>query len=126
MKDNYKRPSRTSDYNERESGPSAEAVSLTKKEQDNRHKIQGRYLTTYRIGQFFGFIYNLALLYLVYDLIKNGEKTLALQIFALNTAIIAFVILTFLIERKLFSRRMDHKRNNRRPDHRNRKPMRQN
>lgn len=97
---------------------------LMKKEQDHRHKTQARHLTTFRLGQFLGFLYNLALLYLVYNLIQTGEKTLALKIFALNAAIVAFVLLTFLIEKRLAAKRYENNKrgNYRRPDNRNRKP----
>ena len=88
---------------------SPELSDLTKKEQDYRHQWQEKYLRThnfsFRLGQFFGLIYNLAVLYLVYDLIKDGEKTLALKILILNFGIIAFAILVTAIERKILSRK---------------------
>jgi len=82
---------------------------LTKREQEHRHQWQDKFLklnnTTFRAGQLFGLIYNLALLYLVYDLIQNGEKDLALKIFTLNIAIIAFALLVTTVERKILSRK---------------------
>ncbi len=109
MKENHSRPR---NFNNREEGNSHDS-NLLKIEQEHRHEIQHRYLATYRLGQLLGLIYNLALLFLVYFLIKNGEKELAFKIFALNAAVIAFTILTLLIDKKLFSRRVDNKRRGR-------------
>jgi len=98
---------------------------LVKKEQDYRHKWQDRYLkahiSTFRLGQIFGLIYNIALLALVYDLIQNGEKQLALRIFMFNAAIIAFAILVTSVERKVLSRKSSrrHNTNNRFRNHSN-------
>jgi hypothetical protein len=118
MKDNNRqRPSRSFDSYERDQDSSSNS-SLTRAEQDHRHKIQNRYLNTFRFGQVCGLIYNLALLYLVYDLIINGEKFLALQIFVINASIIAFVILTFIIERRISSRRFNNRKPQRRHDNR--------
>lgn len=89
---------------------------LAKKEQDHRHQWQDRCLrshgTNFRIGQVFGFIYSLGLLYLVYDLIQKGEKILALQIFAISAGLLAFALVLTTFERK-FSTRKPSKRNSR-------------
>lgn len=91
-------------------------IELTKKEQEYRHQWQEKYLNahnfSFRLGQFFGLIYNLGLLYLAYDLIKDGEKTLAFKILALNFGIIAFAILVTAIERKVLSRKPPRKMHN--------------
>jgi hypothetical protein len=82
---------------------------LLKKEQDHRHKWQDKYLGSsafsFRLGQIFGIIYNLALLFLVYDLVQAGEKDLALKIFFGNLALIAFALLVTSIERKVLSKK---------------------
>ena len=82
---------------------------LTKKEQDYRHKWQDKFIrtstSTFRLGQVFGLIYNLAVLYLVYDLVQDGEKDLALKIFVLNIGIIAFALLVTSVERKVLTRK---------------------
>ncbi len=82
---------------------------LTEKEQEHRHQWQDKYLKSYsssfRMGQVFGLIYNIALLFVIYNLIKEGEKDLAIKIFTLNIAIIAFAILVTSIERKILSRK---------------------
>src|SRR4051812_12223109 len=85
------------DYSERNEESSALLEQLVEKEQIHRHRWQDKYLKTstlsFRLGQFFGVIYNLALLVLVYDLIQEGEKDLALKIFFGNIALIAFALL---------------------------------
>lgn len=68
------------------------------------------------IGQIFGLIYNLALLYLVYDLAQAGSDKLALGIFALNAALIIFAA----IFNKKSSKRRPNSYNNR--DSRSRSP----
>lgn len=82
---------------------------LIKKEQDYRHKWQDKFIKsntlTFRLGQVFGLVYNLAVLYVVYTLIQDGEKTLALKIFAANLALIAFAILVTGVERKVLNRK---------------------
>ena len=84
-------------------------IKMAQQEQEHRHNWQERYLAshnvTYRVGQFFGVAYNAGLLYLVYSLIESGEKSLALNIFSINAAIMVFAILATTIERKIFSRR---------------------
>jgi hypothetical protein len=106
---------------------------MAKKEQEHRHGWQSKYLTshnfTYRIGQLFGFIYNIALLYVVYDLITSGEKDLGLKIFAINAALMIFLILITTIERRIFSRRPSMRprnnnanRNNKRAPNKSREP----
>ncbi len=94
-------------YNSHESSP--QLSDLTKKEQEHRHQWQDKYLRSnaisLRIGQVFGLLYNLALLAVVYDLIKDGEKDLALKIFFGNLAIIAFALLVTSLERKISSRK---------------------
>ncbi len=55
---------------------------------------------TYSSSHFLGFIYNLALLYLVYYLINNGEKAFALIIFSVNALIVILAILTKVNDRR--------------------------
>ena len=64
-------------------------IDMAKKEQEHRHAWQDKYLRfhsfSYKTGLIFGFIYNVALLYLIYDLIKEGNQSLALKLFIINT-----------------------------------------
>lgn len=82
---------------------------LIKKEQDYRHKWQDKFIKsntlTFRLGQVFGLIYNLAVLYVVYTLIQDGEKNLALKLFITNIALIAFSLVVTGVERKILSRK---------------------
>lgn len=92
-------------YRERSSASS----ELIEKEQDYRHQWQDKFLkshtTNFRLGQLLGFLYNVALLYLVYHLILSGEKKLALVIFSLNAFIIIFGLLVTTIERKVIHKK---------------------
>lgn len=84
-------------------------IDMAKKEQEHRHDWQSKYLKSHnistRIGQVFGLVYNLGLLYVVYDLINTGEKELAIKLFTINAALMMFAILVTTFERKVFSRR---------------------
>ncbi len=95
---------------------SQELLDLAEKEQRHRHKWQDNYLkassSSFRAGQIFGLIYNLALLYFVYDLVQNGDRDLAIKIFALNVGIIAFALLVTSIERRVFSKKSPPRKNN--------------
>jgi uncharacterized membrane protein len=105
-----------SNFSERDESP--EFSGLVKKEQDYRHKWQDKYLKSttlsFRLGQIFGVIYNLALLALVYDLIKSDEKDLALKLFFGNIALIAFALLVTSIERKVLSKKPPRRGSNNR------------
>lgn len=131
MRDNRNNRSYQDSYSERNNENSSGLSELIKKEQDHRHKWQEKYLRSYnltfRFGQFFGLIYNIILLGLIYNLIRDGEKDLALKLFTLNIAIIAFALLVTSIERRVLSkkplRRNDggnrfHNNRNRRPSSR--------
>ncbi len=93
-----------------DSSESRPALSeLTKQEQEHRHQWQDNYLksqnNTFRLGQLFGFAYNIALLYLVYDLIQQEEKKLALAIFVINALVIIFGLLITSSQRRPSSRK---------------------
>ena len=123
---------RNDSQSDKEENSSISPLNLIKKEQDYRHKWQDKYTksttTTFRLGQICGLTYNLAFLYLVYDLAQDGERALALKIFILNLVIIAFGLLVTSVERKILFRkparksRNDNKRLNRNnnPQNRNR------
>ena len=95
-------------------------IDLTKKEQDHRHKLQENQQkannSSYFYGMIFGVIYNLGLLYLIYDLINQGYRSLALKLFIINAFLIlsCFSLLTF--SRKMSARKPNNKNydNNRR------------
>jgi uncharacterized membrane protein len=107
------RENRNNSYLERENEGSLANHDLIKKEQEYRHKWQDKFIKsnilTFRLGQLFGLAYNLALLYLVYILIQDGEKSLALKIFISNLALIAFAVLVTGVERKVLSRKPTRK-----------------
>lgn len=117
MRENRHRPSNNSyddSYSsERTREGSPVSSELVKKEQDYRHQWQDKYLksniSSFRLGQVFGLIYNLALLWVIYDLIQDGEKSLALKLFVGNLAIIAFALLVTSIERKFLTRKPPRK-----------------
>lgn len=91
-------------------------LELAKKEQDHRHSWQDKYLKfhnfSYKTGLVFGFVYNVALLFLIFNLVKQGDKSLALKLFVINTFLIIFAIIVTAVERKITTRkpprRMNH------------------
>ena len=97
------------DYEIAAPGSVSKLLELAQKEQEHRHSWQDRYLKfhnfSYKAGVFFGFIYNMALLWLIYDLIQQGSTALALKLFAINAALIAFAIVATKIERKITTRK---------------------
>jgi uncharacterized membrane protein len=95
-------------------------IDLTKKEQDHRHKLQENQQkannSSYFFGMILGVIYNLSLLYLIYDLINDGYRALALKLFIINAFLIlsCFGLLTFsrkLSFKKPFNKNYDNRRN---------------
>lgn len=109
MRDNRKNNNSRNYSSERGDEESSENFSLIKKEQEHRQKWQDNCLRakniTFRFGQFCGLIYNIALLAVIYDLVQNQREDLALKIFALNVALIAFALLITLFERKVSFRK---------------------
>ena len=96
-------------------------IDLTKKEQDHRHKLQENQQkannSSYFFGMIFGTIYNLGLLYLIYDLISEGYRSLALKLFIINAFLIlsCFGLLTFsrkMSARKPYNKNYDNNRRN--------------
>lgn len=69
-----------------------------------RPKKRGKSLS-FRLGQVFSFGYNLAVIYLVYTLIQQGEKDLALKIFFGNLMLIAFALILTFFSNKAFAER---------------------
>jgi hypothetical protein len=106
---NKMRENRHDNYRERDRDSHSPANELVKKEQDYRHKWQDKFLKshtfTFRLGQIFGLVYNLAVLCITYKLIQNGEKSLALKLFFGNLALMAFAILVTTVERKVLSKK---------------------
>jgi hypothetical protein len=118
MKENqYNKPHSSSYSNprvERDYGDSPSNYEIVKKEQEYRHRLQEKYLkintASFRIGQLFGLIYNLALVYILYVLIRGGDKDLALKIFTLNAALIAFAVGLSTFEKRIFARNFSQKK----------------
>lgn len=103
-------PARVLEYYENiEPGSVGKLMDLAKKEQDHRHSWQDRYLKfhnfSYKSGIFCGFLYNVALLALVYKLIEIGKSGLALKLFVINAVLIAFAITVTFVERRLVTRK---------------------
>ena len=90
-------------------GSVSKLVEMAKKEQEHRHSWQDKYLKlynfNYKTGLLFGFIYNIALLVMIYNLIHQGRENLALKLFAVNAVLIAFAIIVTVVERKITTRK---------------------
>jgi uncharacterized membrane protein len=91
-------------------------IEMTKKEQEHRHAWQDKYLrfhnVSYKTGLIFGFIYNMALLALIYDLIRAGNQPLALKLFLINAGLLAFAIIVTAIQRKVTTRKPPRRTHN--------------
>lgn len=96
-------------YENIESGSANRLLDLAKKEQDHRHSWQDRYLKfhnfSYKAGLVCGFIYNIALLALIYKLIEGDKPKLALKLFVVNAILIAFALIVTYVERKITTRK---------------------
>lgn len=105
-------------------------VEMAEKEQKHRHDWQDRYLSShnfsYRSGQLFGLIYNLGVLYLVYSLFRDGDKSSAIKLFLINAAIVIFAILFTTFERRIFTRRPEKKFKNKNRNRNKTKPKNNN
>ena len=75
-------------------GLSKELVNLIKKEQEHRHKMQKKYLMHFRIGQFFGCLFLITIIYGIFELIKNKDYLFAY----ITLAIFSFIILLILFQ----------------------------
>lgn len=62
-------------------------------------------------GQLFGLVYNLAVLYIVYDFAMRGHEDFAVKIFAINAGIMAFAIIISFFERLSSARRRQNRDN---------------
>lgn len=104
MRDNKHKNRQNFSSQERSESSNPNLTELAKKEQEYRHQLQTRHLKlqnlSFCLGQVFGLIYNLALLYLVYVLVREGEKMIAMKIFVLNIAIIAMALVFPALKRK--------------------------
>jgi len=102
--DNYRQNDNRSD--------SRNTSDLAKIEQEHRHRIEKKAQMTFRSGQFFGFLYNVGILALVYKLITQGSNELALKIFLAHTAFVITIIITaFLGKRKPRGRHQGNRKN---------------
>jgi uncharacterized membrane protein len=98
-------------------------IELTKKEQEHRHKLQENQQVanniSYFFGMIFGLVYNLGLLYFIYDLVQRDLRSFALKLFIINAGliIICFALLTF--SRKISIRKGNNKNFPRRYNNKN-------
>ena len=89
----------TTNKNKPENDKSA-LINLTSKEQNYRHQQQTKQQKLnnyfYFLGLILGFIYNISLLYIVYQLVQNNHYLLACSLFVINTVLIlgSFAILS--------------------------------
>ncbi len=96
-------------YEEISPGAVNKMLEMAKKEQEHRHIWQDKYLkfhnVSHRAGLIFGAIYNIGLLFLVFNLVKQDNKGLALKLFLINALLIAFAIIVTAVERKITTRK---------------------
>lgn len=90
--------------------------------QENSHQSTNRNNTfkrsnSKRFGQVFGLIYNIVLIYFVVDLARSGNEKLALEIFAINAAVVIFAA---LLNKRSSKNKGDRRKNFRPRNDRNR------
>ena len=71
-------------------------VELIKEEQEHRHKLQNRYASAYRCGQFFSAIISAFTIYKIFELILIGKET---QGYIMSGVFVGLVIIVSLINR---------------------------
>ncbi len=76
-------------------GLSKDLVDLVKKEQIHRHKLQDRYLMHFRLGQIFGSLFLIYIIYMIFDLAKTGNFTIAYLMSAMFGLLIVLILLQY-------------------------------
>lgn len=108
-------------------GLSKDLVELVKKEQEHRHKLQDKYLMHFRCGQFFGALFLIAVIYLVFDLAKCGHAEIAYTMLGIFAVIIILILMQYkkdklsAVIRNSAKKSQNMKRNNYRRNYNQRK-----
>ena len=76
-------------------GLSKDLIELVKKEQLHRHKLQDRYLMHFRLGQIFGSLFLIYIIYMIFDLAKTGNLTIAYLMSAMFGLLIVLILLQY-------------------------------
>ena len=79
-------------YENISAGLSKDLVELVKNEQLHRHKLQDRYLMHFRLGQIFGSLFLIYVVYSIFELAKDGEFALAYLMTAMFGLLIALIL----------------------------------
>lgn len=77
-------------------GLSKNLIELVKKEQLHRQKLQNKYLMHFRLGQLFGSIFLIYVIYMIFNLAKSGYSTLA----CLMSVVFGLLIVLILFQYK--------------------------
>jgi len=73
-------------------GLSKDLVDIVKKEQLHRHKLQDKYLMHFRYGQIFGSLFLIYIVYMIFDLAKSGNITIAYFMLAVFGLLIVLIL----------------------------------
>lgn len=76
-------------------GLSKDLVEIIKKEQMHRHELQDKYLMHFRFGQFFGAVFLIFVIYMIFDLAKSGNLTLAYSLTGVFGVLIFLILLQY-------------------------------
>ncbi len=76
-------------------GLSKDLVEIIKKEQIHRHKLQDKYLLHFRLGQLFGACFLIYVIYMIFDLAKNGNFAIAYLMVAMFGLLIVLILLQY-------------------------------
>jgi len=76
-------------------GSSTELIKLIKEEQEHRHKLQNRYLISYRMGQIFSLLFNVYLVTLIAKIYLLSEKG-SIALYSATGFYILFLLITII------------------------------
>lgn len=79
-------------YESISAGLSKDLVELIKNEQLHRHKLQDKYLMHFRLGQIFGSLFLIYVVYMIFNLAINGNFAVAYLMTAMFGLLIVLIL----------------------------------
>lgn len=76
-------------------GLSKNLIDLVKDEQKHRHRLQKKYLNHFRCGQFFGGMFLMYIMFMIFDLARYGDFALAYFMCAMFGLLIVLILMQY-------------------------------
>lgn len=76
-------------------GLSRDLIELVKREQEHRHNLQRKYFFHFRCGQIFGAMFLLYIIYMIFELARYGNFTLAYFMTAMFGLLIVLILMQY-------------------------------